>query len=102
MSAMRLSLLLFVCACNNPPSEPDAALDAVPDALYSQCRPSGNCTDGPACGGVCCGPGEQCISGVCKCGQEPACTGGDTCQSGGPMLPAVCGSVRVGVHVGWP
>jgi hypothetical protein len=50
---------------------------------------------GPYCGGVCCGFGEQCVNGQCKCGGNPACVGGNSCQTGLPN-ETQCGSICCG------
>src|SRR5438477_8726780 len=44
----------------------DGGLDDAPNA----CGPSGVCANGPQCGGLCCGAGENCSpnSATCTCG----------------------------------
>ncbi|HEY5920330.1 MAG TPA: hypothetical protein VIV11_01610, partial [Kofleriaceae bacterium] len=43
--------------------------------------PDEGCTEGPSCNGMCCGRGEACDGGVCRCNGGIRCTSGDTCQA---------------------
>ena len=61
------------------------------------CAPSGGCAVGPTCGGVCCDTGEACIDGECRCGDQPGCQPGDTCEAAGPIGGDSCGSICCGV-----
>ncbi len=73
-----------------------ACLDGgMPDAPTA-CTPNGTCTTGPACGLTCCAQGERCENGVCRCGPNPACGAGDTCEAAGPIGPDGCGAVCCG------
>jgi hypothetical protein len=63
---------------------------------FDTCGPSGGCSDGVFCNGVCCGIGEQCFGGVCSCGGNAACTNGDICATGGPGGMSTCGSICCG------
>lgn len=67
-----------------------------PDAAIG-CAPSGGCAVGPTCGGVCCDTGEACIDGECRCGDNPACQPGDTCEAAGPIGGDACGAICCGV-----
>ena len=100
-------LLAWTSACgSNPPSPHDAGVDAfVPrdsgiDA--ASCAATGACTEGPTCGGVCCGQGEHCAAGVCMCGNVAACTGGDLCFPGGGFAATACGVVCCGTTMSCP
>jgi len=64
--------------------------DAGPPRL---CEPVAGtaCTLGPACGDGCCGQGEQCVEGVCRCGDGAACGEGEICGSAEPIGPDGCG-----------
>jgi len=98
-----LVAIAVVAACgDNIPVRQDAAAvhDAVPDAPFT-CAVSGTCTTGPMCGATCCGEGEHCVAGACLCGNQPACTNGDTCQGAG-FAVGFCGSVCCGGTVGCP
>ncbi len=44
----------------------------------------GGCLTGVSCGSGCCGSGEWCDSGTCRCGNDVACTGLNHC--GGATL----------------
>jgi hypothetical protein len=77
------------CLCNGFGVECTA--DACPDGATS-CAPSEGCEEGPACAGACCGAGEVCIAGECRCGDRPACPPGDSCGGG-----ADCGVICCGV-----
>ena len=79
----------FTCTarpCQAPP-------DADPATL---CQARGTCMKGPPCGAVCCGAGERCAGGVCMCGTQAACTGGNTCEAAGPIGGDACGSICCG------
>jgi hypothetical protein len=99
MRAIVLAWLIIVTAlfaCEEHGSRiPDAT---IPPDAPGACAPSGGCADGPMCNGVCCGPGEACEAGICRCGSTPACTGGDMCFVGGPIAPVElpCGRVCCG------
>ena len=80
-----LSCTMLTCA--------DAGVDANPAA----CGPFGGCPEGPACGTLCCNSGEHCMNGTCQCGTGPACTGGNTCERGGPAGGDLCGTLCCGV-----
>jgi hypothetical protein len=57
------------------------------------------CPNGPCCGSACCNSGEWCdpTTLTCRCGDNPACTGGDICASGGPIRPGQsCGVICCG------
>ena len=64
------------------------------------CEPSGSCLQGPPCGQLCCGSGEQCIvlevGPVCACGEGPPCEVGDSCEAAGPIGEDGCGSICCG------
>lgn len=62
----------------------------------ASCAPSGGCATGPSCGNACCGPGERCDNGTCRCGSNPACGVGDTCAVVGPAGGDTCGSFCCG------
>jgi len=66
------------------------------DGGTGSCVPSGFCQNGPECGGVCCGVGESCIQGLCTCGGNAPCSGGDICASAGPIGNDSCGSICCG------
>jgi hypothetical protein len=73
-----------------------ACLDGgVPDASGA-CQPTQGCAEGPACGGVCCDTGEQCVNDACRCGQNPACGAGDSCAAAGPIGGDACGAICCG------
>jgi hypothetical protein len=82
------------CWCDGDGVECTLLLCAQPDA--ATCPPTESCDDGPACGDVCCGTGEQCVDGVCLCGDGPACGAGDSCEAAGPLIADRCGSVCCG------
>jgi hypothetical protein len=71
----------------------DGGVDAPPTA----CGASGGCPQGPVCGALCCGSGERCTNGVCRCGTLPGCGAGDTCEAAGPIGNDQCGFVCCGV-----
>jgi len=83
-------------SCVFTPSQGDSFLDCVSAPNISACQPSGACSTGVSCNSSCCGPGEQCVNGVCKCGSGSACSGGNTCQSV-VAQPDQCGTVCCGV-----
>jgi hypothetical protein len=70
--------------------------DALFDADPAYCGPTNGCPVGPACGSICCGPGERCTNGVCQCGTGAACTSGNRCEAAGPVGQDGCGSVCCG------
>lgn len=73
-----------------------ACLDGgTPDAAGA-CQPTQGCPAGPACGGICCDQGEQCVNNTCMCGQNPSCGAGDTCEAAGPVGGDACGAVCCG------
>ena len=97
----KLELLGNACgqtsqSCVFTSAQSDTLLDCVAAPAANACQPSGSCASGAACNGMCCGPGEQCVNGTCKCGTAAACSGGNTCQS---MVaePDQCGTVCCGV-----
>ena len=58
--------------------------------------PGSSCLgDGPACGSVCCGAGEQCVGGQCTCGGNAPCGAGDTCLAPVPRQDQ-CGTACCG------
>lgn len=67
----------------------------TPDAAGA-CQPTQGCPSGPACGGICCDQGEQCVNGACLCGQNPSCGAGDTCEAAGPVGGDACGAICCG------
>lgn len=73
--------------CQAPP-------DANPATL---CQPMGTCTMGVGCGSTCCNPGEKCVFGTCKCGDNAACGTGDSCEAAGPVGGDACGSICCGM-----
>jgi hypothetical protein len=98
----RLLLLVLLAGCPEHGKRPDGG---VPDSATfdppfadapSLCAPSGGCANGPACGSACCNIGEQCIAGICHCGMDFACTGGDSCHTSGPSGGEVCGTLCCG------
>jgi hypothetical protein len=70
----------------------DAGVDADP----LSCGASGGCPDGPVCGSICCGRGERCDNGTCRCGMNDACGSGDSCEAAGPLGGDACGSICCG------
>jgi hypothetical protein len=70
----------------------DGGVDADP----AYCGATNGCPVGPACGAVCCGQGEKCESGVCRCGGGAACGDGNTCEAAGPLGAELCGSICCG------
>jgi hypothetical protein len=57
------------------------------------------CPSGPCCGAACCNAGEWCdpTSNTCRCGNGPACSGGNICATGGPIQPGqTCGIICCG------
>ena len=71
------------CLCNG--FGVDCTAEACPDGATS-CAPTEGCAEGPACDGACCGAGEVCIAGECRCGQP-----GDSCGGGGDCGEVCCG-----------
>lgn len=83
-------------AADARPDGDDAAPgDAAPPdgATGAGCEPSGGCTDGPMCGAVCCGVGEACVEGECRCGGGAACENPDACMTAGPEGETACGFI---------
>ncbi|HVV87214.1 MAG TPA: hypothetical protein VHE35_29440, partial [Kofleriaceae bacterium] len=70
--------------------------DAAVDAGRATCTPAGGCALGPPCGNRCCGAGEHCEAGECRCGGRPACMVGDHCAAPGPIGDNACGSICCG------
>lgn len=58
------------------------------------------CPNGACCFGSCCAAGEWCDADTrsCRCGDGPACSGGNLCATGGPIGPGAdgCGSICCG------
>jgi len=73
-----------------------ACADAGIDASPTFCGGTGGCPTGPACGAICCGRGERCVGGTCKCGMTAACGTGDACEAAGPLGGDLCGSICCG------
>ena len=98
---MRWLLVLALAATACPASKQGPMADAHRDApAMPSCAATGHCSDGPACGGTCCGAGEACVNGACVCGTNPPCNTaqtGDTCQAAGPAMPGECGSICCGM-----
>ncbi len=69
----------------------DGGIDAA-----GACQPTQGCPSGPACGTICCEQGERCENGVCLCGSNPSCPGGDTCEAAGPIGGDACGAICCG------
>ncbi|NVB79045.1 MAG: hypothetical protein HOV81_11655 [Kofleriaceae bacterium] len=61
----------------------------APAPSSASCQASDVCP-GPVCGGTCCGAGEACVEGVCRCGPTSRCAADQIC--GGGVDPAGCGS----------
>jgi hypothetical protein len=67
------------CQCEpegSPPGGYQCTLIACdPNPTYRACEPVAGteCTLGPPCGDGCCGQGEQCVEGECRCGDGAAC-----------------------------
>lgn len=66
------------------------------DANPMSCAPFGGCSAGPVCGALCCGAGERCENGACRCGSQAACGSGDSCERGGPAGGDSCGTFCCG------
>ena len=79
-----------------------ACTDGGVDANPASCVASGGCPEGPVCGTLCCGSGEQCVNGTCQCGSKPACGGGDTCARLGPISADHCGTLCCGASGACP
>jgi hypothetical protein len=82
---------------------PDDLTQPPSTDLARTCTPyCQHCTFGGACcpgapNGGCCGAGEWCDNGACRCGDGPACTtNGDRCAQGGIIQFGMCGSVCCG------
>lgn len=73
-----------------------ACADAGIDASPAFCGATSGCPTGPVCGPLCCGRGERCVGGVCKCGPNAACGTGDGCEAAGPLGTDQCGSICCG------
>jgi hypothetical protein len=73
-----------------------ACADAGTDAPPGTCTAEGGCPSGPACGAVCCGAGERCDNGTCRCGTGSACPSGDSCEAAGPAGGDACGVICCG------
>jgi hypothetical protein len=80
------------CACTQ--GEVMCTLVSCPE-----CRALYECGVGPPCGDDCCGRGEYCVNGACRCGDGPACGDGDTCVAPGPYS---CGVVCCGASAPCP
>lgn len=74
--------------CADPPAASTCGGDAI-------------CGFGPSCGDRCCGPGERCQNGVCLCGTNSACAGGEVCGASGPP-PDDCGTMCCDAATGCP
>lgn len=59
----------------------DSMFQCVKPAMNSTtCAPTAaSCNGGIACGARCCGPGESCRDGECRCGDGPHCADGGSC-----------------------
>jgi hypothetical protein len=60
------------------------------------CGPTcSRCETGACCGNSCCGAGEWCDNGTCRCGSGPACVMGQPCVAAlPPILPVShCGTM---------
>jgi hypothetical protein len=80
----------------------DLPAPASTDLAAPACGACGACL-GPCCGSSCCGAGERCDNGVCRCGNNPACGAGQQCAAGGPIQPGVtCGFICCGNGVPCP
>lgn len=67
-----------------------------PDADPASCEPSGVCSVGVECGAFCCGRGERCDNGTCRCGTNAMCDPGGVCAAAGPIGNLACGTVCCG------
>lgn len=85
------------CTASGPNCTTLACVDGGVDANPLSCGAFGGCPEGPVCGTLCCKSGERCVNGTCQCGMGPACTGGNTCERGGPVGGDQCGTVCCGV-----
>jgi hypothetical protein len=83
------------------PDAPRADLSRPPDIAGRSCAPSGGCQNGPPCGSGCCEAGEWCDGEngqeECRCGSNPPCAAGDTCEAFGPMMINGCGAICCGM-----
>ena len=84
------------CTADGSSCTKRACSDAGVDANPMSCAASGGCPQGPACGVYCCGFGEKCVLGACKCGSAAACGQGDQCEAPGPIGGDACGSLCCG------
>ena len=65
--------------------------------------PDQGCLYGPMCNGMCCGYGESCDGGVCRCNNGPRCNtaAGDKCEYA-ITTPDMCGELCCGPDIGCP
>jgi hypothetical protein len=98
---VRIALLLALAACSSSGTGTGTAHDAAVPLDGLSCIATGSGCGGVMCGGTCCATGEACISGVCMCGNQPACTGGNNCVS--PIFSMNrCGTVCCGATAACP
>ncbi|HTR56472.1 MAG TPA: hypothetical protein VMJ10_37620 [Kofleriaceae bacterium] len=103
-TALRVVVLaLAACSTSSHTVGRDAGthVDAIVRLDGLSCLPAASCATGPTCGTTCCAAGEACVSGVCMCGMQPACTDGNTCNS--PVVSTDrCGSICCGATMVCP
>ena len=85
--------------CRLSPFDPDLETMIActkPAVDTTTCTTTTNaCPNGAvACGARCCGQGESCVDGQCRCGDGTHCPGDGGCfSSGNPSVPTGCGDV---------
>lgn len=95
-----LPLVIETADCARPPAcaairvEAGATMETMfectaPAPSSESCQPSDTCP-GPICGGTCCGAGEACVDGVCRCGTTSRCAADQIC--GASLDAEGCGS----------
>jgi len=76
MIPLRVNLIVGECV-----QQPRCMMTVTPDPMFecaqvagtSPCAPQMIGCRGPSCGTVCCGLGEQCVGGQCRCGAGSPC-----------------------------